>query len=52
VFGGKHNALYGVVLPEIVHSGRFRVIVTVRDPVAVLMSWRTLDLPVSRGVIR
>jgi hypothetical protein len=49
VLGVKHNALYSAVLPEIVQSGRFHVIVTVRDPVAVLMSWRTLDLPVSRG---
>jgi hypothetical protein len=49
VLGAKHNALYAAVLPEIVHSGRFRVIAVVRDPVAVLMSWRTLDLPVSRG---
>jgi hypothetical protein len=49
VLGVKHNALYSAVLPEIVQSRRFRVIATVRDPVAVLMSWRTLDLPLSRG---
>jgi len=49
VLGVKHNALYAGVLPEIVRSGRFRVIAIIRDPVAALMSWRTLDLPVSRG---
>jgi Sulfotransferase family len=49
VLGDKHNALYAAVLHEIVQSGRFRVIVTVRDPVAALLSWRTLDLPISRG---
>ena len=49
VLGVKHNALYAAVLPEIVNSGRFRVIAIVRDPIAVLMSLQTLDLPISRG---
>ncbi len=49
VLGVKHNALYAAVLPEIVRSGRFRVVAIVRDPIAVLMSLRTLDLPISRG---
>ena len=49
VLGVKHNALYAAVLPEIVRSGRFRVVAIVRDPVAVLMSWRTVDLPISHG---
>ena len=49
VLGVKHNALYAAVLPEIVRSERFRVIAIVRDPVALLMSWQSLDLPISRG---
>jgi hypothetical protein len=49
VLGVKHNALYAAVLPEIVRSGRFRVIAIIRDPIAALMSWRSLDLPISRG---
>ena len=49
VLGVKHNALYTAVLPEIVQSGRFRVIAIIRDPVSVLMSWQMLDLPISRG---
>jgi len=49
VLGVKHNALYAAVLPEIIQSERFRVIAIVRDPVALLMSWRSLDLPISRG---
>jgi hypothetical protein len=49
LLGVKHNALYSAVLPEIVQSGVFRVIAIVRDPAPVLMSWRTLDLPISRG---
>jgi hypothetical protein len=49
VLGVKHNALYTAVLPEIVRTGRFRVVAIVRDPVAVLMSWRAVDLPISHG---
>jgi hypothetical protein len=49
VLGVKHNALYSAVLPEIVQSGCFRVVAIIRDPVAVLKSWRSLDLPISRG---
>lgn len=47
--GAKHNALYAAVLPEIVRTGHFRVVALVRDPVAVLRSWQSLDLPVSQG---
>jgi hypothetical protein len=49
VLGVKHNALYSAVLPEIVASDRFRVVVIIRDPVALVTSWRSLDLPISRG---
>jgi hypothetical protein len=49
VLGAKHNALYTAVLPEIVQSGRFRVVAIIRDPVSVLVSWQMLDLPISRG---
>ena len=49
LLGMKHNALYAAVLPEIIRSARFRVIAIIRDPVALLMSWRSLDLPISRG---
>jgi hypothetical protein len=49
VLGIKHVALYGAVLPELVQAGRYRLIALVRDPVALLMSWRSLDLPISRG---
>jgi hypothetical protein len=45
----KHNALYASVLPQLVRSRRFRIVAIVRDPVAVLRSWRSLDLPISRG---
>lgn len=49
VLGIKHVALYAAVLPQIVQSGRYRVVALVRDPVSLLMSWQSLDLPISRG---
>ena len=49
VLGAKHNALYAAVLPQIVRTGQFRVVALVRDPVAVLRSWQSLDLPISQG---
>jgi hypothetical protein len=45
----KHNALFAAALPEIIESGSFAVIAIVRDPVRVIASWRSLDLPVSSG---
>ena len=43
----KHNALFAALLPQVVPS--FRCIGLVRNPLAVLASWQTVDLPVNRG---
>jgi hypothetical protein len=51
VLGIKHNALYAAVLPEILNSNKFKVVIIVRNPVDVIASWRSLDLPVSQGVL-
>jgi hypothetical protein len=45
----KHNALFAAVLPEIIESGSFAIVALVRDPVRVIASWRSVDLPVSSG---
>ena len=45
----KHNALFAAVLPQLAAS--FRCIGLVRNPLAVLASWQTVDLPVNRGRI-
>ena len=45
----KHNALFAALLPEL--GARFRLLALVRNPVAVLASWATVDLPVARGRI-
>ena len=45
----KHNALFAALLPHLVT--RFDCLAIVRNPVAVLASWQTVDLPVARGRI-
>ena len=43
----KHNALFAALLPGL--GRRFPLLALVRNPVAVLASWSTVDLPVRRG---
>ncbi|GAB6195031.1 hypothetical protein PAGU2595_003300 [Lysobacter xanthus] len=43
----KHNAAFAALLPEL--ASRFETYAVVRNPVAALGSWWSLDLPVSRG---
>ncbi len=43
----KHNAAFTALLPQL--GERFALIGIVRNPLAVLASWHSVDLPVSRG---
>lgn len=43
----KHNAAFTALLPEL--SGRFETIAIVRNPLSVLASWQTVDVPVADG---
>jgi hypothetical protein len=45
----KHNALFAALLPEL--TQRFDCLALVRNPLAVLASWQTVDLPINRGHI-
>ena len=45
----KHNALFAALLPGLAVSMAFLGVV--RNPLAVLASWQTVDLPVHRGRI-
>ena len=45
----KHNALFAALLPQLAPA--FRCIGLVRNPLAVLASWQTVDMPVNRGRI-
>lgn len=43
----KHNAAFAALLPEL--SDCFEALAIVRNPLAVLASWNSVSLPVSRG---
>ena len=45
----KHNALFAALLPWLAAS--FPFLALVRNPLAVLASWQTVDLPIQRGRI-
>lgn len=45
----KHNALFAALLGELTAS--FPCVALVRNPLVVLASWQTVDLPVNRGRI-
>ena len=45
----KHNALFAALLPGLTKS--FSCLALVRNPLLVLASWQTVDLPVHRGRI-
>ena len=46
----KHNALFSILLHDLAKD--FPVFAFVRNPLAVLGSWNSLDLPVSNGKVR
>ncbi|MBC3764930.1 sulfotransferase domain-containing protein [Neptunicella marina] len=43
----KQNALFTALLPEL--ASQYPMVCIVRNPVDVLLSWMTVDLPVNRG---
>lgn len=45
----KHNGPYLAALKPIVELNYFTVIAIVREPIGVIHSWRSVDLPISRG---
>lgn len=49
MLGMKHNAHYTCILPELIQSDHFSVIAVMRHPVPTILSWLSLDLPISKG---
>ena len=45
----KHNALFAALLPRL--TAVFPCLAIIRNPLAVLASWQTVDLPIARGRI-
>ena len=49
LLASKHNAHYTAVLPSILQLTDLSVIAVIRHPISTILSWRSLQLPVSRG---
>ncbi|HET8942007.1 MAG TPA: sulfotransferase [Rudaea sp.] len=49
LLGMKQNAHFTCILDRLVERDDFAVLAIVRNPVATLSSWRSLDLPISQG---
>jgi hypothetical protein len=47
----KANTLFTALLPTLTKENDFEITALVRDPVATIMSWRSLSIPVSYGKI-
>jgi hypothetical protein len=45
----KSNAQFTACLNQLINTGAFSIHCIVRNPVAVVMSWRSLNIPVSNG---
>lgn len=43
----KHNAMFVALLPDL--AARWPTLAVIRNPLAVLASWNSVDLPVTRG---
>lgn len=45
----KSNAQFTACLTELIKFRRVKISCVIRNPIAVIMSWRSLDIPVSHG---
>ncbi|TDR23774.1 hypothetical protein [Marinicella litoralis] len=45
----KSNVFFTALLNQLLKSKHFQLLVTVRDPIAVIKSWRSLDFSLSKG---
>lgn len=45
----KHNAPYLAVLDKLAKPPDFTLLVVIRNPIDVIYSWRSLNIPISRG---
>lgn len=48
----KSNTLFTACLEELMKKRDWKIYAMVRDPLYTLLSWRSLDIPVSRGEIK
>lgn len=48
----KSNTLFTSCLSSLLDVKEWQIITIVRNPVSVLMSWRSLDIPISKGLLK
>jgi len=48
----KSNTLFTVCLQQLIDKRPWKIISVVRNPLYVLLSWRSLDIPISKGLIK
>lgn len=49
LLGMKHNAHYTSILPQLIETNLYSIIAIVRHPVPTILSWKSLNLPISHG---
>ncbi|MDQ0200819.1 sulfotransferase domain-containing protein [Neobacillus ginsengisoli] len=49
LLGMKHNAHYTSILPQLIETDAFSIIAIVRHPIPTILSWKSLNIPVSQG---
>lgn len=49
LLGVKHNAHFLSILPLLCESADLLVVAVIRHPISTILSWRSLDLPISHG---
>ena len=45
----KHPAFFTAILPDLISSERFNCFAIIRNPISVLLSWNTVEMPVAQG---
>ena len=45
----KQPAFFTAILPDLVNSNYFNCFAVIRNPLSVLLSWNSVDMPVSKG---
>lgn len=45
----KSNVFFTAIIDLLINSGEFKIIATIRNPISVIMSWRSLEFSLSRG---
>lgn len=48
----KSNTFFTAILDNLASSKQYEIVAIVRNPIAVIKSWRSLNIPVSRGELK